>query len=45
MTTERFEMAMYDVNMVAEAFDHDRAIARANIATVPMAMQNGYTAR
>ena len=30
-----------DVNMVADALDHDSAIARANIPTVPTATQRG----
>ena len=31
--------------MVADALDHDSAIARANIPTVPTAMQKGYAIR
>lgn len=31
--------------MVADAFDHDSAMANANMETVPMAMKKGCAAR
>ena len=43
ITTDRFASAIYEVNIVADAFDQDKAIARANIDTVPIATKNGLT--
>ncbi len=45
MTTDRFDIAIYDVNIVAEAFDQDKAMVSANIDTVPIAMKKGCATR
>ena len=44
-TTERLEIAIYDVNIVADDFVQDKAIAKANIATIPIAIKNGAISR
>ena len=45
ITTEILAIAIYDVNIVAEDLVQDKAMVKANIATVPMAIKNGQISR